>query len=262
MNLLITLLPSSGVDLGRWVLQHHQIPYKERPHAPIFHVLALKYWGVGQHDYPLWITSKGDKIKGNPDIIHTIEKDMDPAKRLIPDAATEPDLHAEVTEFTDWLYKEVSGDVVNYAYFYLLKYKSTVWPSLTTGVPWYEKLVWFIAFPLMRKLMYAGLKLDKQVADAALGDIYKTFDTIDAKLADGRQYISGGRLTYSDISVAALYAPMVLGQGYEGFLPNQSACPAFMAEVFQELRNRPTGRFIQRIYDTHRPAKGIPTAKG
>jgi len=53
--------------------------------------------------------------------------------------------------------------------------------------------------------------------------------------------------------VAALYGPMILAQGYQGFLPNQAACPAFMVQVFQELRQRPTGQFIQRIYDTHRP---------
>jgi hypothetical protein len=26
-----------------------------------------------------------------------------------------------------------------------------------------------------------------------------------------------------------------------------------MTKVYQELRDRPTGRFIQRIYDRHRP---------
>ncbi len=255
MNLLITLRPSSGVELGRWVLQHHQIPYTERPHAPIFHVLALKFWSVGSEDYPLFVTASGEKLKGNPDIVQHVESNMEPAKRLVPDAASEPDLHKDVTEFTDWLYDKVSGDVVDYAYYYLLKYKRGVWPSLTTGVPWYEKFIWFIAFPIMRKLMYAGLKLDKTVADAALKDIYKTFDTIDTMLADGRQYLSGGRLTYSDISVAALYGPMILAQGYQGFLPNQAACPAVMAQVFQDLRQRPTGHFIQRIYDTHRPVR-------
>ena len=255
MKLLITLRPSSGVDLGRWVLQHHGVRYTERPHSPIFHVLALKWWGVGSEDYPLYVTGKGDKLKGNPDIIHFVEKDMENAKRLIPSAADEPELHKEVTEFTNWLYDKVSGDVVTYSYFYFQKYKSTVWPSLTTGVPWYEKLVWFLAFPIMRSLMYKGLKLDKKVADAALVDIYKTFDKIDGMLADGRTYLMGDRLTYSDISVAALYAPMILGQGYEGFLPNQDACPGFMTKVYQELRQRPTGLFIQRIYDEHRPPR-------
>ena len=54
-SLLITLLPSTDVDLGRWLLQHFDTPYTERPHAPVFHVLALKSWGVGADDYPLWV---------------------------------------------------------------------------------------------------------------------------------------------------------------------------------------------------------------
>lgn len=251
-NLLITLRPSSGVDLGRWVLQYHKIPYTERPHSPIFHILALRWWGVGPGDYPLYVTSSGEKIIGNPSIIEFIEKDMDPAKRLVPDAATEPELHKEVKDFTDWLYGKVSEDVVNWAYFYFLKYKWVIWPSLTTGVPWYEKVSWFLGYGILRSLMIRGLKLDKQVADTSLEGIYKVFDKIDAMLADGRQYMAGDRLTYSDISVAALYGPMILAQGYQGFLPNQASCPAFMTEVFQALRERPTGHFIQRIYDQFR----------
>ena len=45
--ILVTLLPSVDVDLGRWLLQHWQVDYDEHPHAPIFHVLALKWYGVG-----------------------------------------------------------------------------------------------------------------------------------------------------------------------------------------------------------------------
>ncbi|MDJ0630661.1 MAG: glutathione S-transferase family protein [Rhodobacter sp.] len=252
-NLLITLRPSSGVDLGRWVLQHHKVPYTERAHAPIFHVLALKWWGVGAEDYPLYVTPKGDKLKGNPFIIEFVENDMAPEDRLIPDAATEPELHKEVTDFTTWIYDKVSGDVVTYSYFHLLKYKWVVWPSLTTRVPWYEKVAWFLFYSLFKGLMYKGLNLDKAAADTALQGIYAVFDKVDGLLADGRQYLSGGRLTYSDISVAALYGPMILAQGYEGFLPNQAGCPAFLTQVYQELRDRPTGHFIQRIYDRHRP---------
>ena len=50
---LVTLLPSVDVDLGRWLLQHWQVDYDEYPHAPIIHVLALKWYGVGKDDYPL-----------------------------------------------------------------------------------------------------------------------------------------------------------------------------------------------------------------
>ena len=253
MNLLITLRPAKAVDMGRWILQHHGVPYKERPHAPIFHILALKWWGGGDKDYPLMVTDKREILKGNAEILTYVEKDLPNAQRLVPTAEDEPELHKEVPDFTGWLYGEIRSDVVKYSYYYLLKHKAAVWPSLTTGVPWYEKVVWFIAFPLMRALMYAGLGLDKAKADTALVEVRKTFDKIDGMLADGRQYLMGGRLTYADIAVAAFYAPMILGQGYQGFLPNQAACPPDMAKVYQEFRQRPTGLYIQRMYDLHRP---------
>jgi glutathione S-transferase len=39
---MVTLLPSTDCDIGRWLLQHYHIDYVEHPHAPPFHVLALK----------------------------------------------------------------------------------------------------------------------------------------------------------------------------------------------------------------------------
>ncbi len=59
----------ADVDLGRWLMAHYEVDYTERPHAPIFHLLALKYWGADQ--YPLLVqdggktkTAKARKISG------------------------------------------------------------------------------------------------------------------------------------------------------------------------------------------------------
>ena len=62
--LLVTLLPSTDVDLGRWLLSHYGVAYRERPHAPIFHVLALKSWSVSAEGYPLLVSA--DRIRLRP----------------------------------------------------------------------------------------------------------------------------------------------------------------------------------------------------
>lgn len=250
---LVTLLPSTDVDLGRWLLSHYGQSYSERPHAPIFHVLALKWCGVGAEDYPLYIDGKL-KLGTVDKILMHLEEQAPPTASLLPDADNEPQLRTQVNELQHYARWTVGGAVVKWSYWNLLKYKSAVWPSITTGVPWYEKLTCLIAFPLIRALMYKGLKLDQAEADAALKSIYDGFDKIDAMLADGREYLIGGRLTYADLAVAASLAPMVLAQGYQGMLPNQAACPEFMQNVYRDLRQRPTGLFIQRIYDTYRRA--------
>ncbi|NSX54607.1 glutathione S-transferase family protein [Parasulfitobacter algicola] len=250
-NLLITLLPSTDVDLGRWILQHHGVSYTERPHAPIFHILALKAWGSGKEDYPLWVKN-GEKIPTVPQIMDYYETNGDPAKRLMPDPQTDPEANQTADELQHYARFTLGDCVVNWSYFHLLKTKSAVWPSITTGVPWYEKLTCLIAFPLVRSLMYKGLKLDQATADQALIQIYAGFDRFDALLADGRQYLVGRHMTYADLAVAVSLAPMILAQGYQGFLPNQAMCPDDMQVIYRQLRERPTGQFVQRIYDDHR----------
>ena len=250
-NLLITLLPSTDVDLRRWLLQYYSVPYTERPHAPTFHVLALKYWGFGPNEYPVLIHGD-DETPTDPMILKWLTENGDPALALIPDRETEREAHREVEHLQRLARITVGDAVVNWSYYYLLQYKRAVWPSITTGVPWYEKLVCLLGFPLIRSLMYKGLKLDQDAADKALEKIKSGFDTLDEKLSDGREYLVADRLTYADLAVAASLGPIVLAQGYQGFLPNQAMCPQFMQDVYRELRERPTGKFIQRIYDKHR----------
>ena len=255
-NLLITLLPSTDVDLGRWMLEHYGVPFTERPHAPIFHVLALKSWGVSAEEYPLFVidgkNTDANKIAADPRILKHFDPLAAADKKLLPDQTSEPELYNLVDEIQHFARITTGASVVNWSYFNLLQYKRAVWPSITTGVPWYEKLTCLLAFRIIKALMYKGLKLDQQVADDALKTIYAGFDKIDGYLADGREYLAGDRLTYADLAVAASFGPMVLAQGYQGFLPNQAACPAYMREVYRELRQRPTGLFVQRMYDQHR----------
>jgi glutathione S-transferase len=251
-NLLVTLQPSSGVDTARWLMSHYQVDYEEHAHAPIFHVLALKWWGVGPEDYALLVEPDNKKTFGRLPISQRYDPEAAADKKLIPDEETDKELHDQVVEMVKWSGDVAGTAIVNWSYFNFLKYKWVVWPSIVTNVPWYEKAFCLVGFPIIRALMYKGLALDQQVSDEALKTIYKSYDRIDALLEDGRKYLFADRLTLADISVAGLFGPSILVQGYGGHLPNQVKCPDFMQKVYKELRQRPTGLFIQRMYDEHR----------
>ncbi len=259
--ILVTLQPSSGVDTSRWLLSHYGVDYQERAHAPIFHILALKYWGAGPEDYPLLVMPDDEKIPGRMKIGPWLDAQAADELRLIPDETSEPEDYKQVMKLAEWAGNVPGSAVVNWSYFNLLKYKRTVWSSLVTHVPWYEKLITFLAFPLIRLLMYKGLGLNQQVADDSLKTIYESFDKIDAMLADGREFLVGGKLSFADFSVSGLLGPMILIQGYQGHLPNQVDCPDYMQKVYKELRQRPAGLFIQRMYDQHRKPSGTVPAK-
>ncbi len=254
--LLITLLPSADVDLGRWLLSHYGVSYTERPHAPIFHVLALKSWGVGKDDYPLFVQD-GQKYGGIDKMLALLDGAAPAALKLVPDPDKEPELAKQAEDLQYYARWKMGHDVVLWSYWNFLKYKSVVWPSISYKVPWYEKLICLLAFPAIRALMYKGLKLDQAVADKALAEVQAGFDKFDAVLADGREYLAGDRLTFADLALATSAGPMVLAQGYHGMLPNQARCPDYMQKVYAELRQRPTGLHVQRIYDRHRAAQQL-----
>lgn len=248
---MVTLLPSSDVDLARWAMHLFDKPYVERPHAPIFHIFALKWHGMGKMASPL-LLKEGQKYPGVDAILDFYEPQIAPEMRLRPDAEKEPTLAKEVDALQHSARFEMGNGTVLWAYFHFLQHRSVVWPSLTTGIPAWEKALMRFGYPKIKKMMYEGLKLDQAAADAALETVRKAWDETDERLADGRAYLAGDRLTLADLAFATSGGPMVLAKGYGGHLPAFEDCPSNMQKIFSELSARPSGQFIQRMYDLHR----------
>ncbi|MCA8878647.1 MAG: glutathione S-transferase family protein [Rhodobacteraceae bacterium] len=248
---LVTLLPSTDVDMARWMLQLWGIDYVEEPHAPIFHIRALKERGLKKPEFPLFI--RGDeKIVMVEGLVARLDPETPPERRLVPDAEAEPELRADVMDLQHRMRWDMGDGTVHWAYFHFLQHRRLVWPSFTTGVPRSEKFLLTFLYPLVRRIMFQKLKLGPEDAARALARIHAAWDEIDARLADGRRFLCGGRLTIADLAFATSGAPMVLARGYGGHLPSLDACPAEMRAVIGPLRNRPAGQFIQRLYDEFR----------
>ncbi|WP_424990476.1 glutathione S-transferase C-terminal domain-containing protein [Fluviibacterium sp. S390] len=251
---MVTLLPSVDVDLGRWLMQLWGVAYTERPHAPVFHILALKSHGVGKDDYPLLID--GDtKTPTIEKLVAAFDDKAPSGNRLVPDPQAEPELHAEVMDLQHRMRYDMGEGTVHWAYFHFLQHKKLVWPSLTTGVPWFETAFMSLGgYSVIKAAMFKGLGLGPEDAEKALTRIQAAWDEIDARLADGRKYLCGDRLTLADLAFATSGAPMIVARGYGGHLPEMAALPPEMRAVMEPLRDRPAGQFIQRIYDEARLA--------
>jgi len=257
-NRLITLLPSTDVDLGRWLLQFHGIPYKEKPNAPVFHEVAFRLWNAPPSKYILLVPGSGkDRYSGVDGILDYLKTLPDGGCRLLPDPAAEPDEYWAVMELQEYARSTIGDDLDRWCYYHLLKDRNAIWPSITTGVPFYQKVGVFAGMPVIRALMSYALKLNQKTAEEALTHALSGFARIDDMLSDGREFLVGGRLTLADFAVAASFAPLVLAQGYQGMLPNQAICPPEMVPVIQKMRESATGEFIQRMYDQYRPVVPI-----
>lgn len=248
---LVTLLPSVDVDLGRWLLQHWQMDYDEHPHAPVFHILALKWYGVGKDDYPLFV-SDNKKYPAIEAMVKTFDPLAEAGNRLIPDETTEKALHDEVMALQHEFRFGMGDGTVHWAYYHLLPRKDLTWAGFTTGVPWWEPLFLTFGYGIIKYLMFKSLGLGPEDAQKALDKVTAGFDRCDEILSDGRQYLAGDRLTLADLAFVTSAAPMVLANGYGGHLPTIDKVPPEMSSVISVLRARPAGAYIQRIYDEHR----------
>lgn len=255
--LLVTLLPSADVDLGRWLLQRWQVDYDESPHAPIFHVLALKWHGVGSNDYPLFIRDN-QKYPAIDAMVKAFDPLAAAENRLVPDETTDKTLHDEVMTLQSEFRWGLGAGTVQWAYYQLLPHKKLTWAGFTTGVPWWETLFLTVGYGVIKALMFKALSLGPEDAQRGLDKVKAGFDRCDQILSDGRQYLAGDRLTLADLAFATSGAPMVLADGYGGHLPSLDQVPPDMQAVVKELRSRPAGAYIQRIYHEHRAALVSP----
>lgn len=250
---LITLLPSADVDLARWLLARWGVTYREEPHAPVFHLLALKRLGAGRMDSPLLLRG-ADRFAGVDALVAGLDHHAPEPLRVLPDADRDPDLRAEVMALQHDLRWTMGMGTVRWAYHHLLRDRALVWDSFTTGVPGWERLALRAgAYGAVRKRLIGALGLSDAVAATALDTVRAGFDRVEARLSDGRRYLCGDRLTLADLAFATSGAPMVLAPGYGGHLPALDACPPDIRAIVTELRDRPAGRFIQRLYDEDRP---------
>jgi glutathione S-transferase len=113
------------------------------------------------------------------------------------------------------------------------------------------------ALPLGRPVfkLYAARVLDAAPAEAAaaLGEVERSFDEVERRLADGRRYLLGDRFSAADLAFAALAAAVLMPERYGVRLPQPADLPASTAATVERMRERPAGRFALGVVAEERP---------
>ncbi|HEX5183943.1 MAG TPA: hypothetical protein VFW19_12430 [Allosphingosinicella sp.] len=248
---MLTFAPTLDSEQVRMLLRYHGVPYVEHDHLVPFVLLPLLLHSGGT-DMPL-VYGDGVKVARPYGIAQFYDQHVPPDFQLIP---TEPALAAAVA--ADWqMYNgTMSAGTAIYAYYYLLPQGKLMAPIFAAPTSWFERLIMPIFYPLMRLLISSKLNLSQQAADAAHQKILTTFAETDKRVADGRLYLQGDRMTIGDIALAAAAAPLLLPTGYGTKMPALEQMPEPMKSLMESLRGTPTAAFVQRFY-----SEGLPAAQ-
>ncbi|HEX8528153.1 hypothetical protein [Allosphingosinicella sp.] len=248
---LLTFAPTLDSEQARLLLSYYGISYRERNHLPPFFAIASKLHG-GTGDVPL-VYGRGANVTGPRPIAEHYDAKCPPELRLIP---TEPPLAAQFE--ADWqLYNGSLGSgTAIYAYYHLLPQRKLMAPIFAAPVSFLERLIMPIFYSVMRGLLNSALKLSPEAAEAGQAKVLDVFAQTDKRVADGRLYLNGDRMTLGDVALAGCAAPLLLPTGFGAKLPALEQMPEPMRSLMKELRARPTAQFVQRFY-----SEGLPAAR-
>lgn len=240
---MLTFAPMVDSETTRLVLRHYGIPYVERDHLfGWVSLLTLLHGGYGA--VPL-VYRLGMRLTGPRPIVDRCDAALPAATRLVP---VEPDLNRQVE--ADW--KTFNGgmgaDTAVFAYFHLLPARALMTPIFAAPVPPAEARLTPMVYPVLRFLFRTLLRLSPARATQAAYNIRAAFDATDHRIADGRRYLCGDRLTLGDIALAAASAPLLQPAGYGAKMPPVDAMPDAIANFIGELRAHPTAAFVDRLY--------------
>lgn len=243
---LITIGFSHFCEKARWALDRSELPYREEDHVPLLH------WGAsfaagGGRTVPVLVTPEG-VLRESTAILEYVDARLAPARRLFPG-----EQDAEVRKLVDEFDRGIGPAVRRWLYWHLLRSREAATQLLTSTGPAWERRVTRAMFPVMKAMMVRGLKIDAAGAARSSERLQRTFDEVEARLADGRRYLTGDRFTAADLTFASLAGVLVQPAGYgRPAPPSAGAIPAITAMI-TATRLRPAGEFVQRLYTEQRP---------
>ncbi|MGI9205944.1 MAG: glutathione S-transferase family protein, partial [Woeseiaceae bacterium] len=193
-------------EKARWVLDYFELDYTLRYVAPGEHAQIAKRLGAPHSSVPL--LSVGDTvIQGSASIVSWAERQPGAEqKRLSPQDALA--LCADIEKRID----EVAGVHIRRYYYSeaLVEHPQTVRPVFTRDLRFPKNVMIRFAWPKIRKIMISRMDLGSVQGEEPASIVADELSWIDGLLADGKEYLVGGRFSRADIAVASLLSPLAL----------------------------------------------------
>jgi len=251
--ILITFPPSLDSELSRFVLAHYGIRHTERRHTFIFCFFVTLWHGMTLL-FPL-LYGSSYRFNTVRKMVDRFDPEATDDRKLLPPSSASSDrerVEADWRLFNDTL---AFASAV-FAYYHLLPHRRIMLGPLTEGVPRFEERAVRAAYPIFAGLLRLLLRLTKARAKSAFEQAKAVFETVDARLADGRRYLVGDRFSLSDMAFAVAAAPFVLPDTYGGPLPPFADMPPVVQSAITEMRSHTAGRFAREIYVEFRNGVG------
>jgi len=241
---LVTIPISHYCEKARWALDRAGVAYEERRHLPALHRVAVRRAGGGM-TAPVLVCPAGEVVNESADIVVWADaRAGDPAARV--------DLCAEARALADDYDARLGPATRLWVYYQMFDHPDLVAESMTDGVPGWERRAFKVGNKALGKVIARVLVINDETAVEAERTFRDIFASVDARLADGRPYLAGERFSITDLTFAALAAPLIAPPNYGVRLPAIEDLPPGMVGVVREHRETRAGRHALAMFENER----------
>jgi glutathione S-transferase len=242
---LITIPLSHYCEKARWALDRVEFPYREEPHAPLWHLLATKRNDGGS--VPVLVQGDLRLTDSTAILLHADE--VCGGNPLYPREAA---LRHEVQELEEYFDTKLGPHTRRWAYGHLLPHKKLLCSLWSHQAPRLEAHALPLTVPLTRYLVRSTYKITPESALRSRDRVQEVFGEVDRRLSDGRRFLSGERFSAADLTFAALAAPVLFPRECRAVLPPLDDVPAPMRDEVLRLRATVAGAFALRLFSEER----------
>ncbi|HHH10636.1 MAG TPA: glutathione S-transferase [Sorangium sp.] len=245
---LITIPISHYCEKARWGLERAGIPYQEEPHLQLFHYLPAWRYGRG-YTLPLLIHS-GGILTDSSDILLWVDARYGGQPRLYPDR-----LRHQVLALSRQFDEQLGPASRMLMYRHMLPYREVAAHYGGYGIPAWQR--WAFRkrpYAAVKRIISSRVGLTRAATTRARQRVGQVFDTVAARISDGRPYLLGDAFTAADLTFASMCAPLLLPANYGVPLPHDHELSAAYGADINVFRNHPAGALALRLYREQRYA--------
>ena len=247
---LITIPISHFCEKARWALDNAGVEYVEEPHVQLVHRLVSERV-AGSATVPVLVTD--DRVLSeSAAIVEYADSAAPPERRL----AVGEDSRALVRSFD----AELGPHARRWMY-----HRFLAAPQLADTNSWHapvrERQMFAAFFVPMRWVGKRYLNVTPESAAASERVVWRTFDEVGERLADGRPYLAGERFGVEDLTFACMAAAVLVPPHYGVPLPQPGQdLPEEWSREVEAFRRHPAGRHGLRLFANERreaAARGV-----
>jgi glutathione S-transferase len=243
---LITVSFSHFCEKARWALDRADLAYREESHVPMISWPAT-FGAGGGRTVPV-LVAPDRVLPDSTDILRWVDEQSH-APRLFPHG----DEGAEVARWEDDFDRGLGPASRRMVYAHVLARPELGRKLLGSAGGRWQRRVSDAIYPLLGGMIRRGLGVNPAGVLRSRHVVEDTFARVAERLAGGRRYLVGDRLTAADLTFAALATPVLAPEPFvAAHLAELGEMPAELAAMVAHYRATPAGEFALRLYAEER----------